>query len=249
MKTRQLLLNLLLLSALNISAQTEPDAPLVPTDSTFNGHNKWTIELSVGNAKGIGPYSTKYFSSNFSNYKPNIDINSYSLGARYMFNEKFGVKAALNSEFLRPVPNNSSKEFLMQQYGFSVEGVINLFQLVNLQDTFGRFGILLHSGLKFDHMVSKTPNIVGDDQNFDEFANNLGILYGITPQFRINNKLAVKFDFYIQNNYHQKLNYDGSSASRSDNLTGQLINGSLGINYAIGKQKTHTDWTKVSKKQ
>jgi OOP family OmpA-OmpF porin len=96
-------------------------------------------------------------------------------------------------------------------------------------------------------MVSKTPNIVGDDQNFDEFANNLGIVYGITPQFKINNKLTLKFDFYIQNNYHQKLNYDGSSVSRNNNLTGQLINGSFGLNYTIGKGNSHADWIKNNK--
>jgi OOP family OmpA-OmpF porin len=247
MKTTHLLLGLLLFCTLSLSAQTETEATKISKDSTSNSFNKWTIELQIGDAKGIGPYNTKYFSSNFSNYKPNLDVNSYSIGARHMFNQKFGVKLALNSEFLRPVPNNSSKEFLMQQYGFSAEGVINVFQLVNLQDYFGRFGLLLHSGIKFDHMVSKTPNIVGDDQNFDEFANNLGIVYGITPQFKINNKLAIKFDFYIQNNYHQKLNYDGSSVSRNDNLTGQLINGSLGLNYTIGKGNSHADWLKNTK--
>jgi OOP family OmpA-OmpF porin len=247
MKIKFLLFNLLLISALNLNAQTENELSINKTDSLSKGYNKWSIEVLLGDAKGIRPYSNKYYSSNFSNYKLNIDINSYSIGARHMFNPKFGIFMSLNSEFIRPNPSSNSPQFQVQQYGVSFQGVINFIRLVDLEESFGRFGLLLHSGLKFDHMVSKTPNVVGDDQNFNEFANNIGILYGITPQFRINNKLTLKFDFYVQNNYHQKMNYDGSSVSKKDNLTGQLINGSFGLNYAIGKHKTHADWSKTKK--
>ena len=243
MKTKHLLLiYLFLLTAFNLTAQTEPQQPKTTSDSISKGYNKWTIEASFGNSKGTRPYAAGYYASNFKSASADIDINSFSFGARYMINTKFGFKVALNSEELRPISKNNSLPFKMQQYGMSFQGVINVVRVLNLEKAFGRFSLLFHSGLKFDHMISKTYNKVGDDQNYNENANNYGILIGLSPQFRITNKLAAQFDFSVQNNFRQKLNWDGSSASKSNNLSGQLISASFGLNYAIGKHKTHADW-------
>lgn len=246
MKTKHLLLiYLFLLNAFNLTAQTEQQAITTTSDSISKGYNKWTIEAAFGNAKGTRPYSAGYYTSNFSSISGGADINSFSFGARYMINPKFGFKVALNSQELRPTLNNKSLPFKMQQYGMSFEGVVNVGRLLDLEKVFGRFGILFHSGLKFDHMISKTYNKVGDDQNYNEDANNFGLVIGLSPQFRITNKLTAQFDFYVQNNYRQKLNWDGSSASKTNNMSGQLICASFGLNLALGKHKTHSDWAVI----
>jgi OOP family OmpA-OmpF porin len=244
MKTKHLLLIFVfLLNALNLTAQTEEQTPKITSDSILKGYNKWTIEGNFGNAKGIKPYATGYYSNNFTNLASVLNINSFSFGARYMINPKFGFKVAMNHQELIPKSSSNSLPFKMQQYGMSFEGVINITRLLDLEKAFGRVGILFHSGLKFDHMISKTYNIVGDDQNYNEFANNFGIVIGLSPQFRITNKLAAQFDYYVQNNYRQKFNWDGSSSSKANNLSGKLLCASFGLNYALGKSKTHADWT------
>lgn len=246
MKTKHLLLiYLFFLNALNLSAQTEEQASLTTSDSISKGFNKWTIEASFGNAKGIRPYATGYYSNNFTNLASVVNINSFSFGARYMINPKFGFKVAMNHQELLPRSSSKSLPFKMQQYGMSFEGVINITRLLDLEKSFGRVGILFHSGLKFDHMISKTFNKVGDDQNYNEFANNFGVVIGLSPQFRITKKLAAQFDFYVQNNYRQKLNWDGSSSSKANNLSGQLLSASFGFNYVLGKHKTHADWAVI----
>ena len=246
MKTKHLLLiYLFLLNAFNLTAQTEEQAPKTTSDSISKGYNKWTIEASFGNAKGTRPYAAGYYTSKFHSISGGVDINSFSFGARYMISPKFGFKVAMNSQELRPISKNNSLPFKMQQYGMSFEGVVNVARLLDLEKAFGRFGILFHSGLKFDHMISKTANKVGNDQNYNEDANNFGIIIGLSPQFRITNKLAAQFDFYVQNNYRQKLNWDGSSASKTNNLSGQLICASFGLNYVLGKHKNHADWAVI----
>jgi OOP family OmpA-OmpF porin len=237
-------ITLILFSLFATNAQTQNSKK--DTTSTYN---RWTIEASVGQAKGVRPYEENYFSSNPKSYFGSLQANSFSFSTRYMINSIFGVKASLHFEELQNTKNNGSLPFKMNMYGLSVQGVINANRLLNIEEEMGRFNFLFHGGLKFDQMTSKTENTITENHNYGKKDINIGLVVGISPQIRLSNKLSLLLDLSIQNNFRQHFNWDGSSSKKDNNLNGQLISSSIGLTYSIGKNKIHGDWTTIITKQ
>lgn len=234
------LLSLLLTLSLSVLAQENK----VKKDTTASSeYNKWTIEASVGQAKGVRPYSTGYFSSDPGTFLGKPQANGFSLAARYMFSPVFGIKGGLHFEEIKNIKNNGSLPFKMQQIGLSFQGVVNANRLFKIQEPMGRLAILIHGGLKIDAMTSKTPNIIENDHNYNQTEYNGGLLIGVTPEFRISKKMSVILDVTVQNNYRQHFNWDGTYAEIENNLNGQLVTTSLGLTYSLGRNELHGDYS------
>lgn len=242
------LLSLLLITTIGVKAQETK----VKKDSTTSDFNKWTIEATVGQAKGVKPYDSKgtYYSSDPGTFLGKPQANSFSVAARYMFSPKFGVKFGMHYEDLKNIKNNGSKDFEMQMIGVSVQGVVNASRLFGIEESIDRFGLLFHGGIKIDRMTSKTADEVAidHDHNYGMTEYNGGLVMGVTPQFRFSKKMAVMLDISIQNNYRQHFNWDGSYSSTSNNLNGQLITTSLGLSYSFGRNDIHGDWATIKDK-
>ena len=234
-----LFLTLAAISTINAQEKKEKTSTESEASDTFN---QWTIEATVGQAKGIKPYSKGYFSSKPNGSFINFSPNSYNLGARYMFSPRFGVKAAFSYEEIKNLNNNGSLPFKMQQIGFSVQGVVNANRLFNIEEVAKRFGLLIHGGVKIDQMTSKTPNIVENDHNYNVTEYNGGIIFGVTPQFRITDRIAVTFDVTMQTSYRQHFNWDGTYSDENNNLNGQMVTSSFGLTYSFGGNQMHGDW-------
>jgi hypothetical protein len=82
------------------------------TSETFN---KWTIEATVGQAKGVKPYSKGYFSSDARTFLGKPQANAFSLGTRFMFSPIFGIKGAFHYETLKNIEGSGSLPFEMQR--------------------------------------------------------------------------------------------------------------------------------------
>jgi OmpA-OmpF porin, OOP family len=213
-------------------------------DSTENTYNKWAVEISAGQLKGISPYADGYYSSNQETFLGSVDINSFTMAGRYSFGPKFGVKVGLQYEQLKEL-TKSSLPFKMQQIGIAIQGVANLDRIFNIENELDKFGILLHGGFKIDQMQSKTANTL-TNANFNKKELNGGLVYGITPQYRITNRIAIFGDVTVQNNFRQHFNWDGSySKLSSNNMRGQSIVTSLGLSFSIGNNKIHGDWSVI----
>lgn len=233
------LLSLLLTSSLSVLAQENK----VKKDTTASSeYNKWTIEASVGQAKGVRPYSKGYFSSDPGTFFGKPQANSFSVGVRRMISPTFGFKGAFHYEELKNIKDNGSLPFKMQQFGVSLQGVANLNRLFNMQEPLGRLLFLVHGGIKLDRMTSKTENIIENDHNYNQSEFNGGLLVGITPEYRFSKRLSVFLDVTVQNNYRQHFNWDGTYTEVSDNLNGQLISTSFGLTYSIGRNDFHGDY-------
>lgn len=240
------LLSLVLASTTALNAQNEEVANDTLASPEFN---RWTIEASVGQAKGVKPYSPGYFSSDPGTFFGKPQANSFALAGRYMFSPNFGFKGTLHFEEIRNIKGNGSLPFKMQQFGVSIQGVVNLSRLFGIQESLNRFGLLAHAGVKIDAMTSKTQNIVENDHNYNVTEWNGGLVVGITPQFRITNRLAAMLDITVQNNYRQHFNWDGMYADISNNLNGQLISGTIGLSYSLGADDMHGDWATIRDKK
>jgi len=211
-------------------------------DSSITNYNKWTVEISAGQLKGISPYADGYYSSNPGNFFGSIDVNSFSIGGRYSFSTKFGIKVGVHYEQIKEL-SKRSLPFKMQQIGLSVQGVTNLNRLFNIENELNRFGILLHGGLKIDQMKSKTPNTLNNN-NFNKKELNGGLIFGVTPQYNITNRIAIYGDVTLQNNFRQHFNWDGSFSDLStNNMNGSSVVTSLGLSFSLGENKKHGDWS------
>jgi OOP family OmpA-OmpF porin len=213
-------------------------------DSSNVNYNRWTIELAAGQLKGVAPYADGYFSSNPGSLFGSIDVNSFSLATRYAFSPKFGIRFGVNYDLLSNL-NKESLPFSMQQIGLSVQGVVNLNRLFSIENDLNRFGILLHGGLKVDQMTSKTQNTVSN-RNYNKQELNGGLVFGVTPQYRITNRIAIFADVTVQSSYRQHFNWDGSFADLSgNNMKGQSVRTSFGLSISLGDNKVHGDWAVI----
>lgn len=243
MKRSLLLLSVLILTTFASNAQIADTLNL-----QIDSYNKWSIEFSVGQGKGVKPYSTGYFSSNPEKFFGRLQANAFGIGARYMVSSKFGLKFDLNYEKFNNEKGSGSLDFEMVQFRTGVQGVANAIRLFNIEEAAGRFGLLLHGGIQLSRMTSKTPNTLTTNQNYNRTEYNGGIIVGFSPQFRITKSLAIFGDFSALSNYRQHFNWDGSYSDNTNNLSGQMVVTSLGLSVSFGSEKIHGDWAIIQDK-
>nr|WP_315197810.1 OmpA family protein [uncultured Flavobacterium sp.] len=202
-----------------LTAQTEE------TDqSKENDFNRWSIEVAGGLNKPVKPMTNGYFTAAPSPFV--VD-----LGARYMFNNKFGLKADFGYNSL--TDKDGSKDFDTKYYRFDVQGVANLGRILNFESFTQTFGLLAHAGLG----LAQT--------NFDNSRKNelMGnVISGVTAQIKLSNKIALTGDFSTILNVKQDAAFDGYSTNGSSVSSGLLLNATIGLTFYLGKNEKHADW-------
>lgn len=201
--------------------------------------NKWSIETSAGFNKPMGPLTPGYFS-------PTLNIGNFDFGTRYMFNEKFGVKADFGIGQFREA-KGISPEFKTNYLRFSSQGVANLGKIMNWDSFTQKFGLLFHAGSGFSRIDYKASR-------FGEFDPDYvyNIISGLTGQIKLTNRISLTGDITMTINGRQTYTLDGNEynstiqpTSRTNPLvhaTGTWWTGTLGLNFYLGKKETHADW-------
>ncbi len=205
-------------------------------DKLENDFNRWSVEVNIGQNKAIKPFATGYYSADPSKAFNFSGVNHYTIGVRYMFSNFFGLKADYARDQFTNLKNTGSLPFDTQQNRFGLQGVLNLGHLLRFESFTNRIGILAHAGIH----VSQFNVNQGSNKGISE--NNGGIMFGITPQVRLAKWVALTADFTVVNNVRQHLNWDGSTSSANENLSGTLYNTTLGLTFYLGKKDKHADW-------
>jgi outer membrane protein OmpA-like peptidoglycan-associated protein len=201
-----------------MTAQTETE------QNTKNNFNRWTIEVAGGVNKPVKPMTTKYFTSAPSPFV--VD-----LGARYMFNNKFGLKADFG--YNKFTSKSTSKDFDTDYYRFNIQGVANLGRMMNFENFTQTFGLLAHAG--FGAAQASFDSAAGNDITLNAIA-------GITAQIRLSNRITLTGDFSTIISVKQDVAFDGYSGNGSNISSGQLLNGTIGLSFSLGKYSKHADW-------
>lgn len=249
------LLILVILNSFSLLAQD------IPKNDSLKRKSNWIIEAMVGNIKGVKPYSEQYFSSKSNSYFGQWKPNSFSLGGRYLMGEVFSVKVSAGYDEISNFKNQSqvdgypSLPFKMQQIGVQLQGFANGPKLFNVSEKLGRWGFLFHGGISIVAMTSKTENIApgttlpngtyypnGEVHNYNITEYNGGLIFGVTPQYRIAKRMAIQLDVTTIHNYRQHFNWDGSYSDNQENLSGNTVSLSLGLNFSLDKNTLHGDW-------
>ncbi|WP_396212157.1 OmpA family protein [Flavobacterium sp.] len=253
--------SLLLISLLSFATNFSQTDENTDGEKQSNGYNRWTIEVNAGQSRGLNPFSEGYSSSDASKILGKFTFNNFGIGARYMMNPKFGVKADLNYDIFKNF-DNSPKKFEVEQYRLGIQGVINASRLLGIEENLKRFGLLIHGGVNILAMSPKldtgkditlvnTPGAEFNvqDSNAGNTEYNGGLIFGISPQYRITNKLAISFDLSTISNYRQHFAWDGHYAQENNNLSGRMINYNFGLNYSLGSSDFHGDWALIEDKK
>ncbi|GHC51684.1 hypothetical protein GCM10008083_14220 [Ulvibacter litoralis] len=189
-------------------------------------YNKWSIELAAGVHKPTGQFAPGY-------YTQTPSFGQASLGVRYMFNNKFGLK--LEGGYATIENDDSSLAFKTANYRGSLQGVANLGAILNFNDWTNTFGLLLHAGGGFSMNDYKEPLDLNND-------NMLHIMGGITPQIKMTNNLVLTGDVSVIGNTRQYRTWDGTQLNTERGVNGFAVNTSIGITYYLGKAEKHADW-------
>lgn len=208
------------LALTGVHAQTESN----------NSYNKWSIELDGGFNKAQRPFtSNNYYSSRISPF-------TVDLGVRYMFNNKFGLKADFGYNDLTE-QKNSSIAFDSKYYRVDLQAVANLGRIMNFETWTNTFGLLGHAG--FGYAQLRSDNFKGAD----EIGN---LIAGLTGQIRLSNRVALTGDISTIVNAYQDHTFDGAAATSNRGFSGLLFNGTVGLQVYLGKNTKHADWTVTS---
>lgn len=217
---KKILLTLVFALALTtLSAQTET------VKSTETGFNQWSFELAGGFNKPQRPMTSNYSTSLISPYV--VD-----LGVRYMFNNKFGLKADFGYNSFTEKTN--SPNFDTKYYRVDLQAVANLGRIMSFETFTHTIGLLGHAGFGLSMLERKDPSYLKDRMG--------NFMAGVTGQIKLTDRIALTGDFTTIVNAKQNVAFDGASPSYSRGFSGILFNGTAGITVYLGKNAKHADW-------
>lgn len=217
---KNILLTLTFALALNtLSAQTET-IEKKPID-----FNQWSIELAGGFNKPQRPMTPGYSTSIVSPY-------TVDLGARYMFNNKFGLKADFGFNSL--TSKDKSINFDSKYYRVDLQGVANLGRMMSFETWTKTIGLLGHAGFGLSFLERKDPTYVKDRMG--------NFIVGVTGQIKLTDRIVLTGDFTTITNAKQNVAFDGASSNNIAGFNGSLFTGTAGLTFYLGKNTKHADW-------
>ena len=223
---KKIIFSVALLSAINcLNAQTAPTTPVVKTtETTKPDFNKWSIELAGGVNKPQRPMTANYATSTPSPYV--VDF-----GVRYMFNNKFGLKADFGYNSFEEKDNTI--DFDTKYYRVDLQGVANLGRIMSFETWTKTIGLLGHAGFGVAQLEDENSALKDRTGNF---------IAGVTGQIRLTDRLALTGDFTTILSAGQDATFDAASLSGNRGFSGILFNGTVGLTVYLGSNAKHADW-------
>ncbi|GAA0878471.1 OmpA family protein [Algoriphagus jejuensis] len=195
--------------------------------------NKFSLEATGGFNKPMAPLTPGYLS-------PTLNLGHVDFGVRYMFNEKFGLKLDYGLGSFKEV-DGDSPSFDTKYNRFNLQAVANMGRIMNFESFSRSFGLLLHGGAGI--------GLVNPEENtFNDFDDNVyTLIFGITPQLKLGNRVALVGDISTVLNGRQTVSFDGATAIGPEEpgyygANGTWWTGTIGLNFYLGKAEQHADW-------
>lgn len=199
-------------------------------DTTYN---KSSIDFGVGLAGRLSRTFAPGYGGN------RLDPLSFNLGYRRMLSRELGV--SVNLGYNNFTAKLGEESFSSSQYAFSLNGILNLRNLLNLNDFSEKFGLFTHAG------GGLSINTISKDYAFNGLSRDLSLFVsgGITPQYKYNEKLAFNLDFSLFLQKYQTLTLDMMSIANGGLFNKLYGTATVGVNYycfGSDKNKMHADW-------
>ena len=195
--------------------------------------NKSSIGFNIGGHDGM---------SKTNHYTRLNQLNHYELNYRYMMNNRFGLKFDAGFDNFQFVDDHPATNALR----FSIQPTFNLTDLLHMNNFSTRWGILLHMGAGYAAMWNKEVRGPNEILNLKEGSVDemLQGIIGLTPQFKLNERLSINGDIAFMGNIRQNYGFDFESAPiQGGGFSGYYATATIGFSYYIGKSKNNADWT------
>lgn len=194
-------------------------------------YNKWSIDVNGGLTKPSQPMTAGTNGNTFG-------FIHADAGVRYMFNNKFGIKADFGYDYMKN--GDDSDYFRTKYYRTSLQGVANLGRIMNFEEWTKTFGLLAHAGAGYSWMTPGKDAVTNIYEK-DEMAH---MIIGLTGQVKLGNRVALNADFTMINNVDQNITFDGKSTTDANDraFNGTLYNATLGLSFYLGGNEQHADW-------
>lgn len=202
--------------------------------------NRLSIDASIGGTNAIKPYAPDYWSNS-------IGLFHTNLGARYMFNNSFGIKLDFGFDRLKNDEfgdNGNSLEFRSQYLRSSFQLVANLSRFMHFENFAPRFGLIIHGGVGYSTIKNEHGPLFGNWDSPDK-DNMVNFIVGLTPQFKLNSKWSINADIAIVNHIYQQRTWDLTEPVNRRGFDGLMTNLTVGVSYYIGNKGEHADWTPI----
>lgn len=197
-------------------------------------YNKCSIGFNIGGHDGM--HNTNHTTHIY-------QFTHYELNSRYMFNNRVGLKFDAGFDNFKFTDGHPATSALR----ISVQPTFNLTDLLHMNDFTTRWGMLLHMGGGYATMWNKAlisgPRELfkAEEGSVDEMLQ--GII-GITPQFKVNERLSINGDISFMGNIRQNNGFDFEAMPvKGGGFSGYYATATVGFSYYIGKKATHADWT------
>ena len=216
----------------------------IVTKESFDDYNQWFIEFGIGGNKAARTHTgaqEQFFSasptSDFINTKFFSGIHA-DLAVRYMFNDKFGLRFKGGFNDISEDEDKSTQSFNSTYFQSSLETVFNLGSVLDFQNWTQKFNLQFYTGIGAGLLLPDDDFVDDEDLVFSAVA-------GITPMYKISDRVSLTLDIMGIVNFDQQYNWDGISNATTRAVDGLMLNYSLGLNIALGKSKRNIDWYHV----
>jgi outer membrane protein OmpA-like peptidoglycan-associated protein len=201
----------------------------IAANAQEKNYNQWSVEAEAGVHKPASPFSPGYYTSTPSLWQG-------GLGVRYMMNQRYGIK--LDAGYNSIKNHDDSQAFETKYFRTSLQGVVNLGNVLNFNNGTKTFGLLAHGGMGYSLNTPKSPI------DYDKGDQMLNFIVGITPQIKLSDRVALTGDLSMVNHIRQSISWDGLQTTDGRGLNGKhmLVNASVGLTFYLGKNAAHADW-------
>ena len=197
-------------------------------------YNKWSVGLNFGSHDAMHP--TPKFTKAF-------QLHHFGANGRYMMNSKVGIMLDVGYDYIDTYDNPVNTNY----WRTSVQGVVNVGNLLCFDTWTKRVGLLVHGGAGFSHLwLNKDLRTVENpsDPLFKGVDDMLNYTFGSTVQFMVTDNISLNADLSFVFHNSQTYRWDYSAKNHLNTpIDGTMINTSIGASYYFGKNKKHADWS------
>lgn len=179
-------------------------------------------------------------------------LNSYVLGYRYMFNNRFGLSPEIGWERFKDLNDIIGTAHYMR---FSLNTFYNLTDVLRFNAFSNRLGMMAIAGAGYSIgfnpsgvvPVSDTSGIsLTGDSKIDGMIHGY---FGARVMFKCTEKISIHSTIASVFNLRQDRTFDGQRKLGGAGFTGKYYNLTLGASYYIGKENQHADWFSANTSQ
>ena len=210
---------------------------LAVTLTAQTDYNKWSLGANIGIHDGMSPAAARTRA---------FQLHHFGGELRYMLNNRVGLMGDVGYEFFDFYDKSYNTNYLR----FSLQGVVNVGDILRFSTFSKRFGLLAHGGFGFSTMWQKSANRdslrsnnLYNDQGIKGNDDMLNFVFGLRPQFKINERWSLTADLSFIFHANQTYGFGMQKKSRHGSIDGYFNTLSIGATYYIGKKKSHADWT------